>query len=288
LRATVLGDPPDDGWDPPAVQPAPRTAPAPPQPSADPASGAAAAVQAVFRSALDADGGRPRVAMIHDHTTSGEPRHSSDVWYADDSPDGRPAGVRRARITEDDHGEAQEVPYLTPFGWGNYGLVLPRYPGTRVLAIDTGQGAADLVDIGALWARDGGPSAQPGDYWLVLPVGVTAREHLADDGDAPDGPATHDLIDADGTRVIETTRFVVTVTDSPTDCTSRPTGDDTPEHTVLIRTKTGSGGASIQLTDDGTVTVIGSSIVLDTQGQGDISLSANNVKVKVTGTMDVS
>jgi hypothetical protein len=232
-----------------------------------------------------------RVALVHDHPTSGVPRHTSDVWYADAAPDGRPAAAQRTVITEAQHAEMRQVPYATPFGWGNFGLVLPRYPGTRVLLVDAGGGQGDYVDVGALWPRDAGPPADPGDYWLVLPVGVEQREHLGSGSSVPpDGPATHDLVDADGTRVVETARFVVRVTDTLPDCTTRPVpGPDAPAGSILIETKPSSGkAASIRLGDDGSVTITGTSITFETQG--DISLHAANVKVKVGdhGTMDVS
>lgn len=285
----------DDGWDPPA--PAAERAPArADQPrgaaASDSASAAAKAVQTVLRDVLGGEGDLrgSRVAMVHDHAASGVPRHTSDVWYADVAPDGFPAAAQRTVVTEANHGELRQVPYVTPFGWGHYGLVLPRYPGTRVLLVDAGGGHGDLVDAGAVWPRDAGPPAAAGDWWLVLPVGIQQREHLPrGGGDAPDGPASHDLIDGDGTRVIETARFVVRVTDKLTDCTARPApGPDAPVGSVLIETKQSSGkGASIRLRDDGSVTITGTKITLDA-GTGDISINAHKVAVKVADTMDVS
>jgi hypothetical protein len=297
VEAVVLAEN-DDGWDPPAIPGTPsptRSKPAAGGVAPDAASAAATAVQSVMRGALGAltDRTRSRVALVHDHSKSGVPRHTSDVWYADVAPDGRPAAAQRTEITEAQHAEMRQVPYLTPFGWGNFGLVLPRYPGTRVLLVNAGGGQGDYVDVGALWPRDAGPPADPGDYWLVLPVGVEQREHLGSDDPTPaDGPAAHDLVDGDGTRVVETARFVVRVTDTLTRCTARPTpGPDAPAGSVLIETKSSSGtGASIRLRDDGSVTITGTSITLDTKGDGDISLNAKNVKVTVAtdGTMDVS
>lgn len=294
--ATVLGAG-DDGWDPasPAAdKPAARSEPDR-RAAADSAGSAAAAVQTVMRDVLGGvrERTRPRIGEVHDHPVTGVPRHTSDVWYADLAPDGLPVAAQRTSVGEEHHGELREVPYVTPFGWGHFGLVLPRYPGTRVLLVDAGGGPGDFVDVGTLWPRDAGPPAQAGDYWLVLPVGITQREHLPSGGGAaPDGPASHDLIDADGTRVLETTRFVVRVTDQPTDCTARPApGADAPTGSVLIETKPSNGtGASIQLRDDGSVTITATSITFDTLGRGDISLRADNVAVTLsdTGKMDVS
>jgi hypothetical protein len=233
-----------------------------------------------------------RLGIVHDHVVGAAPRHTSDVWYADVTPDGAPGAAQRTPVTEAQHGELQGIPYLTPFAWGSYGLVLPRYPGTRVVLGNAGGGPGDFVDIGAVWQQDGGPNAEPGDYWLALPVKIDQREHLADSTQQlpADGPATHDLIDGDGTRVIETARFVLRVTDDLTQAPGRPRpGDDAPAGSVVIESRSGSDTvARIVLKDDGSVTVTGASITFEAQDE--IALNAKNVRVKLDthGTMDVS
>jgi hypothetical protein len=296
IHAVVLTSDDDTGWDKAESSSTPSPAQSARQHGtipADAAQGAARAIRDIFRDVT----GRvtSRIAQIRSHPASTQsggtpPRHTSEVWYADIAGDGMPAGAQRVQITQQQHGEAREIPYLSPFAWGHYGLVLPRYPGTRVMLMSADGGDSDLVDIGALWLRDGGPPSQAGDYWLVLPIGVTAREDIGSgDGSAGDGAASHDLIDGDGTRVIETKRFVVRVTDQPTDCTARPEpGSDAPDGSVLIATKSGNSAAQIVLKSDGSITVRGTQITFDTAGQGDITLKANNVKINVTGTMDVS
>jgi hypothetical protein len=290
----------DDGWDRTGTGRV-REAAAPRQagvPYSDSAHAAASTVNAVVGDLIGRahSASRARPAVIHDHAVSADvPRHSSDIWYSDAAPDGLAGAAQRVPVTEAAHAELRQVPYLTPFAWGGYGMVLPRYPGTRVVLANVGGGPGDFVDIGALWPRDSGPAARPGDYWLALPVAIPEREHLRDpDRQLPDdGPATHDLIDADGTRVIETARFVLRVTDGLTRVPGRPVPDDgLGDGTVLIESRSAGGGtpARIVLRDDGSVTVTGSSITFDTQGQGDIDLKANNVRVKLhgSGTMDVS
>ncbi|MFL6139704.1 MAG: hypothetical protein ACJ74O_18175 [Frankiaceae bacterium] len=293
IHAVVLASDDDTGWDKakPASKPSPANGTrAPGSASADVAHEAARAIRDMARGASGAAANR--IAQIRRHpasTQSGRtpPRHTSEAWYADVSGDGMPAAAQRVQITEKQHGEARDVPYLTPFALGNYGLVLPRYPGTRVLLASAGAGDSDLVDVGALWPRDGGPPSEAGDYWLVLPIGLVQREDIGEsDGWVGDGAASHDLVDADGTRVIETKRFVVRVTDQPSDCTKRPK-PGAPDGAVLIETKSGNGAAQILLKDDGSITITGTKIALDS-GQGDITLTAANVKVSVTGTMDVS
>ena len=64
------------------------------------------------------------------------------------------------------------APYASPFAWGKFGLVLPRYPGMRVLLAHRNGDDDDLVDIGALWERGNAPASNPGDYWLILPAAI--------------------------------------------------------------------------------------------------------------------
>jgi len=179
--------------------------------------------------------------------------------------------------------------------------VLPRYPATRVLLVDGAGGPGEYVDVGALWAVNAGPAAEPGDYWLALPANAAATEHLPRDGgppsevdqQPPDGPAAHDLIDAVGNRVIETARFVLRVVDDPANLTNVPDRPDPaaggPAGSVVIETKPESGTpARITLRADGSVSVTGSSITFDA-GDGRIDLKAKDVRVALAGgTMDVS
>lgn len=297
IQAVVLASEHDDGWD--AVDPnaPPATAPTGREPArgtrpASPASATALAMQDVARAASARPGNVVALVTSHRESTHDDdpPRHSSEVRYANGGLDGKPAAAQRIEIESVPTGVAREVPLLSPFAWGPYGLALPRYPGTRVLLAPGPGGSNDLIDMGALWDRGDGPNARAGDYWLTLPVDVADSTTLgSSNGVAPDGPAIHDLTDAAGTRVIETKQFVLRVTDEPTDCTSRPEpGEHADAGAVVIETKSGNGAAQIVLKADGTITVTGTSITFDTQGQGDITLRAANVKVQVDGTMDVS
>jgi hypothetical protein len=294
IRAVVLvGE--DDGWD----EVTPGTAKEAKQarqagvPFADSAHGAASTISDVIGDLTGRTFGvtRSRPAVVHDHTVSPDtPRHTSEVWHADTAPDGLPQAAQRTPITADAHAELTQVPYVTPFAWGSYGLVLPRYPGTRVVLANVGGSSADFVDVGAVWPPDAGPEARPGDYWLALPVAVEEREHLVDpDRQTPDdGPATHDLVDGDGTRVIETARFVLRVTDDLTHVPGRPVpDDDLGTGSVLIESRSGDGAARIVLKADGSVSISAKSITFDAEEQ--ISLNAKDVRVKLDGgTMDVS
>lgn len=279
VHAVVLADRRDTGWDEPGEQrkPAERKA-TKGQIPADVASAAARAIRALTVSARRIGA---LVGQVRRHASDGGTRHTSAVWYDDSLGDGRPARAQRTSFSEKHHGEQREVPYLTPIAWGGYGLVLPRYPGTRVLLDGSGD---DLVDHGALWDRGQGPPAKAGDYWLVLPIGVADREEYGGDP-ARSGPATHDLLDADGTRIIETARFVIRVTDDATDCTERPKPGDAPAGSVLITTKSQKGSARILLADDGTVEISGKKI--EFKAEEGIAMQAKKVDVKVADTMNI-
>ncbi|MDM7855871.1 head GIN domain-containing protein [Cellulomonas alba] len=314
IHAVVLASDDDHGWD--AVQTSTPPAPAHDAAPTDRGTGSTDAAQATARRIHDAVAAAlPRtphkVAQIRTHPGTDEgsqdAANTSTVWYADAAGDGLPAAAQRVAITQDRHGELREVPYLSPFAWGHYGLALPRYPGTRVL-LATVEGEQDQVDVGALWDRTtGGPPALAGDWWLVLPIDPANPSDIGGgDGTATDGAAVHDLTDQHGHRLIETPQFVVRVTDQATQGGTRPDPDDSVDTgSITIENKSGGNTAQVVLKSDGSITVKGTSITLDTDGQGDltlkgssitldtggsgdVSIKASNVKVQVSGTMDVS
>jgi hypothetical protein len=144
-----------------------------------------------------------------------------------------------------------------------------------------------VVDLGSVWDEDRTPPAEPGDWWLLLPVAVPTEDLEAAEEAAPpaDGFASHDLIDADGRRIVEVSGLTLRVADVLRKTSERP---DPGQAGVVILENTKAGKtARIELRDDGTIAITGAGITLDA-GTGDITLKANNVKVSVTGTMDVS
>jgi hypothetical protein len=234
---------------------------------------------------------QPEVAEVrraNSATTGTTPGQTTTLWRGLVAPDGGRNAARRLAIRRPGRSEATEVPYLTPFAWGRCGLVLPRYPGTRILVSYPGGQANDPVDAGALWESGRGPDASPGDWWLILPVGVatTAREAASGEG-APalhEGKVSQDLIDADGNRVIEVGELTVRIgRDSLKNAGQRPArGEDgavTIEHA--------KGQSSIVMLPDGTIRISGKRIELDA-GDGDITMSAKSVLVSVQDKMDVS
>lgn len=178
------------------------------------------------------------------------------------------------------------VPYLTPFAWGPFGLVLPRYPGTRVMLLPSYGEIQDSVDIGALWHGESSvasarpQNANPGDWWLKLPAGVEpadAQDVLKAPVSPPSGAkASNDLTDAEGNRFIEVGQLVIRVGEAAlADATKRPESGS-PGHAIIIEQK--DGGALIIIDADGKVTIEAK----------EVSVKADNVKVEVSGTMDVT
>jgi uncharacterized protein involved in type VI secretion and phage assembly len=176
---------------------------------------------------------------------------------------------------------------LTPFAWGKCGLVLPRYPGTRVLVGYRNGEADDPMALGALWESGHGPESEAGDWWLILPVDVPENQRAQlDDTSTPqehNGKVSHDLIDATGKRAIEVAQLTITVgPDKLQQVGSRPKhgADDIG---VTIEHK----GAKVMIKSDGTIVLEAAKNIELKAPSGDISLTAQNVKVHVSGSMDV-
>jgi hypothetical protein len=214
--------------------------------------------------------------------------HTERVWRGLEAPDGGNAQAARLPVRATAPSPVDPVPYASPFAWGKCGLVLPRYPGTRVVLAHRNGVAADPVDVGALWDLDAGPDAKPGDWWLILPVGVSsgARSSVAD-GTTPKAHAaevTNDLIDAEGNRVIETGSLTISVgPKSLHKAGERPKAATNAVVTIANADKK----AQIAIDADGTITITAAqNLVLDA-ANGDITLHAKKVDVKVGDAMDV-
>ena len=193
----------------------------------------------------------------------------------------KPAYMQRSAINgifREGQSALESVPYLSPFAWGPFGLVLPRYPGTRVMLLPGHGDAEDAVDIGALWHGDSSDAsarpekAEPGDWWLKLPAQVepaSASDVVKKPMAPPPGAlATNDLTDAKGNRFIEVGQLVIRVGQKAlTKATERP-AKGSPEHAIIIEHK--DGEALITIGADGKVTI-----------------KAKDVAVEVSGTMDV-
>jgi hypothetical protein len=195
----------------------------------------------------------------------------------------RQAEINRARATR----RASNAPYLTPFAWGEYGQVLPRYPGTRVMLAYHHNSPQDAVDIGALWQTDGNASvpraAEAGDWWLILPAGASAQDAAGTAAVAPphDARASHDLIDANGERRIEVNGFSIRsygINDlqGPGQRPRQPDGDNM-QGGILIHHE--ASGAHISIATDGKITI---------KATGELVLEGVGIKLKPgSGTVDV-
>jgi hypothetical protein len=218
------------------------------------------------------------------------------VWRGLEPGDGEGNQSRRLAIARPSTAPLNDVPYASPFAWGSCGLVLPRYPGTRVLVSHRDGRHDEPIDVGALWADGEGPESKDGDWWLILPVGASTSPP-ADEKTAPTahtGQVTQDLIDASGNRWIEAGELTVRVgTGKLKNAGERP--DDPADRGGLTILHPDSE-AKIQIKSDGTI-VIESPKQLQLTGKDgiaisapgkDVTIDAANVNVTVSGAMDVS
>ncbi|MCX5052100.1 MULTISPECIES: hypothetical protein [unclassified Streptomyces] len=110
-----------------------------------------------------------------------------------------------------------DKPYLTPYAYGGTGLVVPHYPGMRVMSLHYREELQNAVVAGALWEDGAAPRSHLGDWWLSLPTNLAGTddsgESAPDPASAPrpTGPASHDLINGLGNRVIQVGGLRITV-----------------------------------------------------------------------------
>ncbi|HEY0987408.1 MAG TPA: hypothetical protein VGD80_10170 [Kofleriaceae bacterium] len=259
-----------------------------PDPVATPHGGVASAIKQLVKS-----GGGEQLAVgeVRAATLTGTaepPSQTIDVWVGTAASDGGPSRARRLAIDHDAKSRASGVAYATPFAWGKCGLVLPRYPGTRVLLGHVDGRTDDPVELGAIWESGHGPDSQAGDWWLILPAAVAAAQRQsAADTDTPAEPSGHasnDLIDADGARVIEVGRLTVRV--QPKNLAAPGTRPPAPSDSAEQVTIEHENGSRIVIKDNGDI-VIHSAADLTLSADKVLTLSADSVAVKVAKTMDV-
>lgn len=212
---------------------------------------------------------------------SGEPpAQTLTLWRGLVDSDGGSHQSRRLSIQRPSDAPIEGAPYTTPFAWGKTGLVLPRYPGTRVAVTHRHSQRGEPIDIGAMWESGQAPDSEPGDWWLILPVDVEqpSRQSVAED-EAPaghSGQATNDLIDAEGNRVIEVGSFTLRFGKSElANAGTRPTVAESDAVTISHA----NGSSQIVMKGDGSIEIVGSNITLDA-GSGEIRLKGSAVKVE--------
>lgn len=203
--------------------------------------------------------------------------------------DGKASSYDAARLDIDraGGGPLSAVPVVSPFAWGKCGLVLPRYPGMRIVLEHRNGYPDDPLDVGAVWEWTKGPDTQPGDYWLILPAAIPSdkRASVADGAvpDDPSGKVTNDLIDADGNRIIELATLTVRVGKNSLNDVSQqrpqPAGVD-----VSIEHK--DSGSKITMDKDGNITIYAAKN-LTISADGNIDVTGKKVTFSVD-SMDVS
>jgi hypothetical protein len=169
-------------------------------------------------------------------------------------------------------------PYLTPFAFGSAGLVVPHYPGMRVVDLHYREQVAQTIVAGCLWNDGAEPQSQLGDWWLSLPTQVTTTEAIDDSrqATAPVGPASHDLIALDGTRAVHLRGLRISVGQGKLpDVGTRP--DNAPVDEVLIEHKS---GAKVRIDADGNIT-------LEAASGKDMTLKANKITLDVADSVEV-
>src|SRR5262249_25951635 len=68
------------------------------------------------------------------HSAGDEPPPQTEtIWRSLGTDDGDMYSATRVAFADDASVEFSAMPYATPFAWGSCGLILPRYPGMRVL-----------------------------------------------------------------------------------------------------------------------------------------------------------
>jgi hypothetical protein len=251
---------------------------------------AAQAVRLAAQQTLAARAGTEvgEVRSTTNKSTQDAPSQTELVWRGLADLDGERNQARRLAVTRPSPAPASDTPYATPFAWGKCGLVLPRYPGTRVVVAHRDGRPDDPIDLGALWESGHGPDSEPGDWWLILPVKVEKPQSLGESEVPQEHKAevTTDLIDGDGNRVLEVGSLTVRV---GTKSLQKASGLERPKpgsDVVTIATKE-NAEASITIDKDGTITLTAGKDLVLKATNGDIKLDTKSVDVKVSSEMNV-
>lgn len=205
----------------------------------------------------------------------GGERHAQRLDLDDGLAEAAPPNlaVRGALDTPATH--LADKPYLTPFAYGGTGLVVPHYPGTRVLQLNHDGDPRNAVVAGCVWPEGSEPESRQGDWWLTLPTKVMPADAGTGVTPAPTGPVASDLVNAAGGRVINVLGLEITVGESLMPAVGkRP--DDPPAGVVTVRAA--AGNASISIDSTGTITIA---------TDKEIRLSGSKVVMSVTQGVEI-
>lgn len=263
------------------------------------ASSSTTAAQSVQQIAERAVSSRyfAEVGEVRQVTTQGQgsqsasPGQTLTVFRGLVAPDGGANQASRLAIQRTNPLRLPGVAYATPFAWGKCGLVLPRYPGTRVMMVHRNGQGSDPVEVGALWESGHGPDSEPGDWWLILPVDIpeSQRSNIAENATPEEhtGKVSQDLIDAEGNRIIEVGELTIRVgKESLKNAGERPNRPKRPSVEGSVTIEHTKEGSKIVMKPDGSIEITAKKIKLDA-GNGDIEMIANNIDVQVSGSMNV-
>ena len=203
---------------------------------------------------------RDRRGARHQRTAHGEyepPSQTEAVYRGLVTPDGRANQARRLTIRRTNPVLAEGVAYASPFAWGPCGLVLPRYPGTRVVLVHrNGERRRPDRRRRASGSPGPGPDSLPGDWWLILPAGMSGQpRERSSRRHRPEtwfGETTNDLIDGDGNRIIQVGELTIRVG------RPLPEAGDRPDRAALkqgVTIEHAAGDARITIDKDGKIVV---------------------------------
>lgn len=174
-----------------------------------------------------------------------------------------------------------DKPYLTPYAFGGTGLVVPHYPGMRVVSLHYGGERQNAVVTGALWETGSAPRSHLGDWWLSLPTNLAGTgdkgESAGDPATAPrpTGAASHDLIDGEGGRVIQVRGLTISIGEA----LMKPVGerpDDAQANQVVI--ENAAAKARISIDDKGNIEI---------STGADLTLAANKITLRTQTSVEV-
>ncbi|MFF0792253.1 hypothetical protein [Streptomyces spiralis] len=172
-------------------------------------------------------------------------------------------------------------PYLTPYAFGGTGLVVPHYPGMRVVSLHYREEPQNAVAAGALWESGKAPRSHLGDWWLSLPTNLAGSGiESGSAGDPATAPqprdeASHDLVSGQGNRVIEVRGLRISIGKAlMTKVGTRPA--DAASDQVVIE----SAAAKSRIAID-------SSGNIEISTDADLTLAANKITLRTKSTVEV-
>lgn len=179
-------------------------------------------------------------------------------------------------VDRDERKVLRNVPVISSFAWHKTGLVTPVYPGMKTVLVHNLGLPGDALVAGSTWSDAPAfatPAANPGDWWLCLPVDA---EGTGADGLGPPADATkavNDLTSKSGERVIETKSLRIRVgADLLRAIGTRPEPGAADE--CLIEH---TSGTKVRIDPDGKVSIEASTVTIKgkLEVDGDVAITGN-------------